>query len=126
MNFNELPEFEKEFKKLSKKYKSLPDDFEDLKKVLAISPRLEILWENWIKRVPLWEKLEGVEIYKIRRFRCFSISKNSKDSGLRIIYHYHEWEDKIEFEKVDFIEIYHKNKKTNHNQERIEENYKSS
>jgi len=59
MNFNELPEFEKEFKKLSKKYKSLPDDFEDLKKVLAISPRLEILWENWIKRVPLWEKLEG-------------------------------------------------------------------
>lgn len=126
MNFKELPEFEKEFRKLSKKYASLPNDFDDLKKVLVIDPRLERLWEKWVKRVSwLWKNLEWIEVYKIKRFRCFSICKNSKDSNLRIIYHYNEWEGKIEFEKIEFIEIYHKNCKSNHDEKRIRENYRN-
>jgi hypothetical protein len=38
MIFKELQEFEKEFKKLSKKYHSLTDDFLDLKFFLETSP----------------------------------------------------------------------------------------
>jgi len=123
MEFTELAEFGKDFKKLLKKYKSLKDDFDTFKKVLSIDPRLTRLWEKWVKRVSwLWEELEWIEVYKVKRFRCFSISKNSKDSGLRIIYHYCEWEGKIEFEKVEFIEIFHKNTQSNHDVGRIKEN----
>jgi archaellum component FlaC len=38
MIFNELEEFKKEFKKLSKKYNSLENDFFDLKLLLEKSP----------------------------------------------------------------------------------------
>lgn len=38
MNFNELPEFKKEFKRLFKKYKTLNDDFEKFKKILVATP----------------------------------------------------------------------------------------
>jgi|GEM_PF-3095584 len=38
MIFKKLKEFKKEFKKLSKKYRSLSDDFIDLENLLEISP----------------------------------------------------------------------------------------
>jgi hypothetical protein len=43
MEFNSLVEFDKEFKKLAKKYHSLKLDFEDLKKVLEVDPKLSVL-----------------------------------------------------------------------------------
>jgi hypothetical protein len=39
MTFSELEEFKREFKKLSKKYRSLPDDFDDFCLALEQSPR---------------------------------------------------------------------------------------
>ena len=39
MQIQKLPEFEKEFKQLAKKYISLEDDFSDFEKVLIISPK---------------------------------------------------------------------------------------
>jgi len=33
-NFNELPAFSKEFKRLAKKHRSLPDDLEEFKRVV--------------------------------------------------------------------------------------------
>ncbi|MBI5308326.1 MAG: hypothetical protein HZB37_08380 [Planctomycetes bacterium] len=38
MNLNELPEFAKEFKRMIKKYKSLSDDLEEFKRVIAVAP----------------------------------------------------------------------------------------
>ena len=37
-NFDALPEFEKEFSKLSKKYPSLPDDLKKLERLIALNP----------------------------------------------------------------------------------------
>jgi len=37
-NFNENPEFKKDFERFFKKYKTLDDDFEKLKKVLVVAP----------------------------------------------------------------------------------------
>jgi len=38
MNFNELPEFSKEFKRFLKKYQSLSDDLEEFKRVIDVVP----------------------------------------------------------------------------------------
>ena len=124
MIFNQLAEFKRDIKKLSKKYKSLIDDFEDFCLALEQSPRWEVFWDKSIVRISnLWKKLEWKEFYKVRRFRCFSISRNSKDSWIRIIYNYNEKNTEIEFEKIEFIEIFHKNTKENHDINRIESNY---
>lgn len=110
MQIKKLPEFEKEFKKLLKKYPSLENDFSDFEKALVMDPRdhIPISWS--------WEN-KKVEFYKVKKFRCQSIARQSVNSGIRIIYSYLEEENLIE---LTYIEIYHKNRPDkNHNVERI-------
>ena len=119
MIFTFLPEF----KKLFKKYKSLNEDFEDLKKALDFSPKWDLLWKDTVKNISwIWEKINWIEFYKVKKFRCSSISKNSKNGWLRIIYSYEENNWKIKFQKIEFIEIYNKSSKTNHDINRIKKN----
>lgn len=108
MQIQKLPEFEKEFKRLAQKYDSLEADFSDFEKVLIISPRDNI-------RISDLGETQG-EVYKVKKFRCQSIARQSQNSGIRIVYRYLEDEELIE---LTYIEIYHKNQKENHNIERI-------
>jgi hypothetical protein len=58
------------------------------------------------------------EFYKVKKFRCGSISRQSQQSGIRIIYRYLAEDEKIE---LTYIEMYHKNQKSNHDIERIKQ-----
>lgn len=107
MQIRRLPEFEKEIKQLTKKYPSLGADFSDFEKVLVHSPRDNIRIDAL--------KIPG-EFYKVKKFRCQSIARQSQQSGIRIIYRYLEDQELIE---LTYIEIYHKNQKANHDNERI-------
>ncbi len=119
--FRMLEIFEKDFKKLQKKYPSLQKDFYDFKDFLKLFPTGigtgDIVRINWLG--------EGIEIpiYKVRSFRCYSVAKNSNKSGIRIIYAYDITSDTIEF--IEFIEIYHKWAQENENRNRIIEYYKN-
>ncbi|MFH1048628.1 MAG: hypothetical protein V1732_03105 [Patescibacteria group bacterium] len=79
MNFRNTIEFEKDFKKLSKKFRSLNSDLVEFKKVLNESPL------GIGKHFNIITKTESVYIVKARFF-CRSLKK--KD--LRIIYAYIE------------------------------------
>jgi len=100
MQFSTLPEFDKEFKKLLKKYRSLEEDLHVLKKVLEKNPR---------GYEPIVFRISGLgirrEIYKVKHFRCKALKGKGSRSGIRIIYAYFESEQKIEF-----AEIYYKDK----------------
>lgn len=109
MDFNELPEFAKEFKRLTKKYKSLPDDLEEFKRIITVEPLGNSKHFNVIT------KNEHCAIVKARLF-C----RYLKGSSLRIIYAFH-----CNNLKVDFIEIYFKGDQENENRERIKEYLKS-
>ncbi len=109
MNFNELAEFAKEFKRLAKKYKSLPHDIEEFKRVIIITP------VGTSKHFNIITKNEQCLIIKARFF-C----RYLKGSSLRIIYAYKE-EDNV----IDFIEIYFKGNKENENYDRIKEYLKN-
>ena len=109
MRIIKLSEFEKEFKKLCKKYHSLEEDFFDFEKLVVEFPKDNIRIE-W-----LWKEVQW-EFYKVKKFRCQSISKQSQNSWIRIIYRYLEDQEIIE---LTYIEIYHKNQKENHDIERI-------
>jgi hypothetical protein len=103
-NFNSLPEFKGELKKLSKKYGTLDSDLETFKQVLSSSPT------GFGKNFAVIHSTEVVKIVKAR-MACRS---------LRIIYAYVEHEEKIEF-----IEIYYKGNKKNEDFRRIKGYLKS-
>ncbi len=102
-SFNELPEFFKEFKRFSRKYRSLPNDLEEFKRVIDVVP----LGNS--KHFNIITKNEFCAIVKARLFCRFL-----KGSSLRIIYAYH-----CQSCKVEFIELYFKGEKENENRERI-------
>ncbi len=108
-HFERLPEFEREFKKLVKKYRSLPNDIKDLEEVLEASPT------GMGKNFTIIHSTESVKIVKAR-LACESLS----DRSVRIIYAYHDYA--IEFM---YIEIYFKGNKENEDRTRIEEYLKS-
>lgn len=86
MIFNELPEFQRELKRLGKKYKSLSDDLQEFCNVVSAVP----LGNS--KHFNIITKTEILYIVKARLF-C----RYLKGSSLRIIYSYFKQEQKIEF-----------------------------
>lgn len=109
MTFEISPAFTKEFQRLAKKYRSLPDDLEEFKRVLIIQPLGSSKHFNIIIRN------EDVSILKARLF-C----RYLKGSSLRIIYVYSQKKMTIQF-----IEIYFKGDKENEDRERIREYLKN-
>ena len=97
MVFTTVPEFDSEFDKLHKKYRSLKDDLEVLKKVLLKYP---VGYEPVAFRIPGL----GIEtpIYKVKGFYCKALNRGSR-SGIRVIYAYLEASQEIKF-----VEIYYK------------------
>jgi mRNA-degrading endonuclease RelE of RelBE toxin-antitoxin system len=108
ISFSETKEFKKEFKKLSKKYKTLKKDLDDLKRLyLTVAPQ-----GNGAKHWNCLHKNEKIEIYKMR-MHCDA----TKGKFFRVIYAYHCDTGKVEM--IEFIEIYFKGKKANEDRERI-------
>jgi mRNA-degrading endonuclease RelE of RelBE toxin-antitoxin system len=107
--FSSLPEFDKELKKLSKKYPTLVSDIDDIKPILLDCPTGA--GKNFII-----VKISGdVKIIKVD-VHCESLRSRS----IRLIYAYHQ--DRIEFM---YIEVYFKGDKENEDRARIEEYLKS-
>ena len=114
---NRLPEFEKDFKKLLKRYRTLEDDLENfIKAQLYPYHKLEKDIGS-IFHIPNL-RIEHPKIFKAKKFTCRSLHGKGAYSGIRIIYAYCEIEDRI-----DFIEIYYKGDKENEDKARIKKIY---
>ena len=105
ITFDELPEFQKDCKRLGKKYKSLIDDLKEFRNVVSVVP----LGNS--KHFIIITQIKVLYIVKARLF-C----RYLKGSSLRVIYAYFEQEQRIEF-----IEVYFKGYKENENHDRIME-----
>ncbi len=108
MNYRNAVEFQKDFKKLSKKFKTLDNDLAVFKKVLNESPIGIGKHFNFITRI------DSVYIIKARFF-CRSLKK--KD--LRIIYAYIENHRIVELIGIEFIDLYFKGNKESEDRDRI-------
>lgn len=112
-----LPEFEKDFKKLLKKFRTLEEDFETfIKTELNLYHKLGKDNKGIFPITGL--KIESPKIFKAKKFACRSLKGKGVQSGMRVIYAYFEEEDKIEL-----IEIYYKGEKENEDKERILKHY---
>jgi hypothetical protein len=106
MNISETNEFKKDFKKLFKKYKSIKDDFNILKRVVQTEP----LGDG----TKHWNCLRKIEERNISFFKVRMMCRTVKGSDFRVTYMY-------DGEKVEllFIEMFFKGKKNNNDQKRI-------
>ena len=114
MKFEALPEYDKDLKKLLKKYRTLANDMEDVKKVLRVRPDA---------RPPFSFRIDGLGIkdcvIKIKKIASDSFKDRGSNSGFRLVYAYFKEE-----QKIVFVELYHKNDKENENRQRILSNFK--
>lgn len=101
--FSCLPEFEKELKRLSKKYPTLVSDVDDIKPILLSSPT------GIGKNFTILSISDEATIVKVK-IHCESLRART----IRLIYAYHK--DRIEFM---YIEVYFKGDKENEDRERI-------
>lgn len=113
MNFEELAEFKKDLKLLLKKYKTLHDDLDVVKKVLQVTPD---------ERPPFSFRIDHLRlktcIIKVKKIACKALKGRGVNSGLRLIYAHFPEE-----QRIVFIELYHKNDKESEDRDRIIGNF---
>lgn len=109
MIFEELEEYKKDLKQLLKKYRTLVDDIEVVKKVLEVNPD---------ERPPFSFRINELSIetcvIKVKKIACKALKGRGVNSGLRLIYAWSEEE-----KRIVMIELYHKNDKANEDKNRI-------
>lgn len=104
-NFSRTPEFEREYRKLLKRYRSLAEDIAFFEGVLAEFPT-----GKGSKFVTLHHGVDCVVVKA--RLMCRAL----RDSSLRIVYVWHK-----STATVEYIELYYKGDKENEDRERIKE-----
>lgn len=111
ITFHRVEEFEKEFLKLKRKYRSLEADLSLLEKVIRDQPTG--FSDNIVPISALG--LSRARVFKVRKFRCQSLKGKGNQSGIRIIYGFKDDTPTL----IYFIEIYFKADKENENKDRI-------
>ncbi len=109
MTFDELAVFKKDLKFLLKRYRTLNEDLDVVKRVLEVFPD---------ERPPFSFRIDdlGIEscIIKVRKIACKALKGKGVNSGLRLIYAWFPDE-----QKITFIELYHKSDKEREDRDRI-------
>jgi mRNA-degrading endonuclease YafQ of YafQ-DinJ toxin-antitoxin module len=113
-----LSEFEKDIKRLLKRFKTLEEDLK-----IFIRTELNLYHKLKVDNKGIFQipglKIDSPKIFKAKKFACRSLKGKGVHSGMRVIYAYFEEEDKIEL-----IEIYYKGDKENEDRERILGHYR--
>ena len=113
-----LPEFEKEKKKLLKRFRTIDEDLDNFINVqLKLFHKLGID-SNAVEHITDLG-INEPKIFKVKKFACKSLKGKGVQSGIRIIYSYFENSDRIEF-----VEIYYKGDKEKEDRDRIKRLYK--
>ena len=108
-----LPEFERDTRRLLKRFKTIEDDLEIfIEKQLILYHKLKVDNKGIFQITGL--PVENPKVYKARKFACKSLKGRGVQSGIRVIYAYEEERDKIVL-----IEMYFKGDKANEDKKRI-------
>jgi mRNA-degrading endonuclease RelE of RelBE toxin-antitoxin system len=108
-----VPEFEKDLKKLLKRFSSLEEDLQTFIKVAMNLFHKQKIDSNAIFHISDLG-IKSPKIYKAKKFASKALKGKGAQSGIRVIYAYHEDEDRVEF-----IEIYYKGDKESEDRTRI-------
>lgn len=85
IKYDETPAFQKDFKKLQKKFRTLSDDLNTVKKNAIELLHIKGLDNGSIVLIPGHEH-DIVTTHKIRKFACKALKGKGVNSGIRITY----------------------------------------
>ena len=112
-----LPAFDKDFKRLSKRFRTLPEDLQTfIETALRLFHKLGVITQG-IVRIE-GHGLHEPPVFKARKFACRSLKGRGAQSGIRVIYAWRAAADTIEL-----IEVYFKGDKESEDRERIKAYY---
>jgi len=114
MESSTLPEFDKDLKKLLKKFRTLEEDLEVLKKFLSSTSHPSPPHTEQISDLGI----EEPKIIKVISFACKALKGKGRRSGIRVIYAYFS-----DAQRIEFTEIYFKGNKALEDRERIAKHY---
>lgn len=113
IHYQNIPEFDKDLKKLLKRFPTLEDDL-----ITARKNAVELYHIHHIDNQSVFEiphlTTKDIQIFKLKKFACKSLPGKGVKSGIRIIYAYCP-----QNLKVIFLEIYFKPDKENEDKKRI-------
>lgn len=107
-----LPEFEKDMRKLLKRYRTLEEDIDNFIKHGLVAYHKLGEDNGGIVRIPDLG-FDQPKIFKARKFACRSMKGKGVQSGIRVIYAFFEEEDKLALHLsggIELIEIYYPDK----------------
>ena len=119
IEYNITNSFQKDFKKLLKKYRTLEEDLRTAKRDAIELYHIKHIDNQSVIPVEGFCTKE-IQIFKIKKFTCKALKGRGARSGIRIIYAFY-----CQSCKVDFIEMYFKGKKENEDRNRIKEYLKN-
>jgi hypothetical protein len=108
-----LPEFEKDVRKLAKKFRTIEEDLETFTRAQLAGYHKIGLDSGGIYRIPELPSSAAV-VYKAKKFACKSLPGTGCQSGMRVIYAYVE-----EADQIIFIQLYYKGRVKNEDRKRI-------
>ena len=115
INYKSTEAFERDLKRLLKRFPSLNADIEVAKVFTIELFHLQKINKQAIFPIPNF-CTEELKICKLKKFACKALKGRGVKSGIRIIYAYY-----ILINTVDFIEIYFKGDAENEDKERIKQ-----
>lgn len=120
IDYAETESFQKDFKRLKKKFRTLEEDLANVKQHAIELYHLQGIDSRGIFQIPGF-CTETIKIFKIKKFACKALKGKGAQSGIRIIYAFHP-----NTGKIDFIEMYFKGEQENEDRSRIENYLKNS
>lgn len=103
IEFISSSQFKKDLKKLTRKYRSLPEDLENFKSALKVAHFTDGLNCKSLGMFPLSHKAIPEGFFIAKRFACTSMKGSGSRSGFRVVY-----ELKMDKFVFCFIELFHK------------------
>ncbi len=113
--YSSIGAFEKDLKRLLKRFVSLTADIEKAKIYALEAYHINSIDSRAVFPIPGF-CFEQVKICKLKKFTCKSLKNRGNQSGIRIICAFYPDDSKIEF-----IEIYYEANQINENKARIKE-----
>lgn len=103
IEYQQHDKFEKQLKKLIKKYRSLNEDLEIAKKYAIEAFHISGIDNESVFLIPKFDK-KTIQIYKLKKFSCKALKGKDNRSGIRIIYSFFPEKYKVVFLEISFKE----------------------
>ena len=106
VTFESAPEFDRDLKRLSRKFRSLPEDIKNLKTALKVAHFTAGISSESMGFFPISHPDVPEGFFIAKKFACKSIKGSGSRSGFRVVYHLQG-----EIFKICLLELFHKRDK---------------